>query len=453
MTTKLKKIAGLVSSGDIRQAATIVMAEKWAILPRNLEQICTIASGMGDIDAVTKKRGEQLSEGSSITMRGSTAIVGLKGPLFRYANLFTAFSGATSYQMFAKSFTEALEDDRVENIIIDIDSPGGMVNGMTETSQLIYEARSVKPIYAYIGGTGASAAYGLASAAEWIVAEKSSVVGSIGVVATFYDEDEETIEIVSSNAPNKRPDIKTEDGRALVLKELDSLEKVFIEQVADYRGVSFETVLSDFGQGGVLVGEEAFDAGMVNEISTLESLIAGLSGDKSEVVYMPKPSQAKGDADKPEITAKLIAGEHPEVAEELRAEGRESVDMDAAREEGATNERERIKSVFDASMPGHEELISSLAFDGKTTGGQAALKVLAAEREKGSKHRASVEKDIENPPQPSAVNTDKKTEQKSDEDDWENNADLRAEYGDDKAAYDAYRDANNQGRVKVLGGK
>jgi hypothetical protein len=52
------------------------------------------------------------------------------------------------------------------------------------------------------------------------------------------------------------------------------------------------------------------------------------------------------------------------------------------KEEGATAERERIKAVESHSMPGHEQLVAALKFDGKTTGDQAAAKILQAEKEK-----------------------------------------------------------------------
>lgn len=72
------------------------------------------------------------------------------------------------------------------------------------------------------------------------------------------------------------------------------------------------------------------------------------------------------------ITAQVVAEKNPEIAKHFR-------------EEGAKAERERIQSVEAQALPGHEALIQSLKFDGKTTGPEAAVKVLSAEREKGAK--------------------------------------------------------------------
>jgi len=70
--------------------------------------------------------------------------------------------------------------------------------------------------------------------------------------------------------------------------------------------------------------------------------------------------------DPKEIAAKFVA-ENAEAAAMLRAEGGEA-------------ERARIQAVREQTMPGHEALIEALAFDGKTTGPEAAVQVLAAEK-------------------------------------------------------------------------
>ena len=241
----------------LRRAAKVVMAQQWAITPQALESICMVASGMGDVKALMKQNGGTLKNNPAVVMRDGIAILSIDGPLFKYANLMTEISGATSYQMFVKDFTQAVESDEVKAIILDIDSPGGMTNGMTETSQIIRDARGIKPIYSYIGGTGASAAYGLACAADHIICEKSALVGSIGVILSVEAGEDGDINIISKNAPNKRPDINTAEGRQSFQTTVDDLETVFIDHVAACRGIDRETVVSDFGQGGILVGEKA----------------------------------------------------------------------------------------------------------------------------------------------------------------------------------------------------
>ena len=427
----------------LRRAAKVVMAQQWAITPQALESICMVASGMGDVKALMKQNGGTLKNNPAVVMRDGIAILSIDGPLFKYANLMTEISGATSYQMFVKDFTQAVESDEVKAIILDIDSPGGMTNGMTETSQIIRDARGIKPIYSYIGGTGASAAYGLACAADHIICEKSALVGSIGVILSVEAGEDGDINIISKNAPNKRPDINTAEGRQSFQTTVDDLETVFIDHVAACRGIDRETVVSDFGQGGILVGEKALEAGMVDSVGSLESLVANIGGTQRGIVMDANP---KAEGEKPTITAEYILANHREIATQFRSEGAKGVDLSASVAKGASDERERIQSVFAASMVGHEDLIQSLAFDGKTTGGEAALKVIGAARASGATKLQAISKDLEDAPKAGL-------EQESQSKGWEDNAALRAEWNDDKASYDAYTKATEAGLVRTTGVK
>ncbi|MCC3862679.1 S49 family peptidase, partial [Emcibacteraceae bacterium Y4] len=120
-------------------------------------------------EAVAAKLGRELQNTHRLEMRENIAVLPLVGPLFRYANLFTQVSGASSYELLAKDFTAALENPEVQAIVLNIDSPGGEVNGCAELADMIYEARGRKPVIAYASGDAASGAYWIAAAADEIV--------------------------------------------------------------------------------------------------------------------------------------------------------------------------------------------------------------------------------------------------------------------------------------------
>lgn len=98
------------------------------------------------------------------------------------------------------------------------------------------------------------------------------MVGSIGVlISTSYQveadsEGRRELDIASSNAPNKRPDLSTEEGRALIREMLDGIEAIFIQNVARGRGVTEATVRNEFGAGGTKTGKDAKAAGMVDRV-------------------------------------------------------------------------------------------------------------------------------------------------------------------------------------------
>jgi hypothetical protein len=81
------------------------------------------------------------------------------------------------------------------------------------------------------------------------------------------------------------------------------------------------------------------------------------------------------------------------------------------KEEGATAERERIKAVESHSMPGHEKLVAELKFDGKTTGDQAAARILQAEKEKKTSKLTEIRGDAPKPVDQVPTEAEKKASQ------------------------------------------
>jgi capsid assembly protease len=288
----------------------------WAIEESALRNLLSIADRGGDVEALQRKFGDRLPNTRKVELRDNgVAVIPMNGPIFRYANLFTDISGATSLQVMATDLQAALDDPKVRAILFDIDSPGGDARGIAEMARAINDGRIKKRIGAYIGGTGASAAYWLASATGDVTVDRTALVGSIGVVATYRDErqkDEKagvrTVEFVSSISPNKRPDPLTEAGAAQIQKVVDSLAAVFVTDVAAFREVSIGTVTSKFGQGGLLMGQHAVSAGMADQLGDLESTIARLGAGGSSVSRSQASSNAPASPTaRAEISSEIFA--------------------------------------------------------------------------------------------------------------------------------------------------
>lgn len=117
-----------------------------------------------------------------------------------------------------------------------------------------------------------------ASSCDRILAADTAILGSIGVVSIFEKDDEDkTIEIVSSQSPNKRPNVQTEAGRAKIQAHVDALADVFISKVAQNRNISPEDVVQNFGGGDVFIGLEAVRKGLADGLSSFEEIISDLS--------------------------------------------------------------------------------------------------------------------------------------------------------------------------------
>ncbi len=272
----------------------------WLITEGGLKTIINIASRdsfFSDVrkDALEARNGTPLKNARAAYMRGSVCVIPVVGPLIRHADMFSDISGATSYAALRKDLQTALDDDNVAAILFNIDSPGGEANGCFELADAIFNAREKKPIRAYVGGMGASAAYAIACACEDITTAASAEIGSIGVRAGYLDDSKamESIGLkewtfVSSQSPHKAFDVNVEDDRARLQVVLDDLAQVFVDLVARGRDVSVDTVLEKFGQGDVMVGARAVAAGLADQLGDFESLVAAMD----QLTYQPDALRA-----------------------------------------------------------------------------------------------------------------------------------------------------------------
>lgn len=289
-----------MSDKQAQSRALAWMAQSpWAIERAALDQVLAIATRehTPDFSAVLARQGEQLARTENVQVRNDVAVLSINGPIFRYANLFSRISGATSIESVALDFREALDNPRVRGIVLTIDSPGGNVAGISDFAKHVREGSKRKPVVAFIDGMGASAAYWIASAATWVVVSDTAAAGSIGVVAGIRVADDATlVEIVSSQSPNKRLDPRTDRGKQALQETVDQIAGVFVDAVANYRNVPAATVLRDFGAGGVKIGQHAVDARMADEIGTLEQLIASMSAGEHPAITFMKRLRAAHEA-------------------------------------------------------------------------------------------------------------------------------------------------------------
>lgn len=273
-------------------------AEPWAIQPSALRNMVAILSRHeGRLSAATKdapefqKRDYELMAGPGAQRLAGTsrtflidgvAVMPITGPIFPRANLMTEYSGATSISVLTEDYRRALASEEVGAILFMIDSPGGAVSGINAFADIVAAGSKKKATTAFVAGTAASAAYWVASAARDVVVDKTGMVGSIGVVAAMSKQVEPDsngelwIEIVSTNAPNKRPDPTTEEGRSEVVATLDSLEKLFVADVAKGRKTTADKVIAEFGGGGVKVGADAVKVGMADRVASYDATLNAL---------------------------------------------------------------------------------------------------------------------------------------------------------------------------------
>lgn len=213
---------------------------------------------------------------------GDIAVLPLVGTISHRADMLTESSGGVSVERFTGLFRQALADPAIGAIVLDVDSPGGVIDGVAELADEIHAARQRKPIMAVANSLAASAAYHLASSAGEFSVTPSGEVGSIGVFALHQDDtalmERLGIKMTIKRAGRYKADLNPfeplgEEAGAALQARVDDAYDLFVRAVARNRGVDASTVREGYGEGRVVGAKRAKALGMVDRIETLDAAI------------------------------------------------------------------------------------------------------------------------------------------------------------------------------------
>ncbi|MCE1193322.1 MAG: S49 family peptidase [Acidovorax sp.] len=387
----------------------------WAIEPSMLRELQSIYAthlrgDKIDVAAIEARLGRPLAhEQQDYSLEpGGVALLRLSGVMSPKANLFMRVSGGISTQLASQQLESAAADPRVRGMVLTLDTPGGNVAGVPEFADTIRWAAEQKPLVVHTDNQLCSAGYWAGSAANAIYISGPVVtVGSIGVVVDReYDPQSRyrTESITAGKYKRLANDAEplSAEARAVVQADVDYVYTLFVDAVAANRGVTAEQVLEHMADGRVFRGRQALDAGLVDGVSTLDDLLQAMATDPAQfatrrkaafkaAAALPSPSAGAAPKDNPPprekenvmadpadnktpITRASFEQDHAPLFAQLRGEFTSL---------GATQERERIQAVLAVGegLPGHEKLLATLAFDGKTTAADASMAVLAAEKQ------------------------------------------------------------------------
>jgi signal peptide peptidase SppA len=213
--------------------------------------------------------GEKVDLPSMTIDEDGIAHIPVGGAIGQKLGNFAKWAGAVDVADVAIDLAEAEASKKVRGIIMDIDSPGGMVAGTPELAARIAEV--TKPCYAFSNGLIASAAYWLASACDGIFTTVSAQSGSIGVYMAVYDESQayeqagikvELIKAGTLKGLGYPGTSMTEAGRAYLQERVNEIYSMFKAQVkANRPEVSEETM-----QGQVFLGAQAEKRGLIDAV-------------------------------------------------------------------------------------------------------------------------------------------------------------------------------------------
>lgn len=214
-------------------------------------------------------------------LEGDTAVLSISGFIASKVTIWAALGYEIATEQIEKNLQALLARDDVKRIILEVDSPGGEVDGIEPLSNVIFEARAKKEILALASPMAASAAYWLASSASQVfLASKTAVVGSVGVVMMHRDWSKleekfgiKTTEIYAGKYKRIASPYKplSQEGEAYLKSQVDYMYSIFVEAEARNRGKSIEEVLA--WESRLFIGSQAIDAGLADGITTLGKLL------------------------------------------------------------------------------------------------------------------------------------------------------------------------------------
>lgn len=257
------------------------MSDLWLLAPNVLARLIEAHRAQTDAsaivawsDATAAREAEAAARDGkpqNLTFAGSTAEIRVEGVLTKRPDFWAWLLGMgnTTYTSIREALALAENERSVKSIVLSVDSPGGNVDGLFETLDAIaaHRASSAKPLRVR-AENAQSAAYGIAAAAGPIEAvSRAASFGSIGTAVSFL-VDPDVVTLTNTDSPDKRPDVTTPEGKAVVVKYLDQINAEFVRAIARGRDVGAKRVTETFGRGASFTAPSALELGMIDKIST-----------------------------------------------------------------------------------------------------------------------------------------------------------------------------------------
>lgn len=241
---------------------------------------------------------------------GQVAILPFHGIVLQHPD--QGWGRAVYTEWWGQTFDELVADPNISAIVATFDSPGGIVYGVQELADKVFEARGSKPMVAVANSQAASAALWIATAFPELYVTPGGEVGSHGVwtmhedISGMLEEWGVNITLISAGEHKVEGnpfEPLDDEARAELQRGVDEVFETFTAALARNRGVSTEKVLSDFGQGRMFSASRAVEVGLADGVRTVDSVVLELSGG----IAPPAPEPEPVDDDEPALEPRAAA--------------------------------------------------------------------------------------------------------------------------------------------------
>ena len=231
------------------------------------------------------------------SLSGNVALISINGIILATEDSTSIFSDVSPSQDIVELIEKADKNSNIKAIILEINSPGGSAVASQEIADAV--AKANKTTVAWIREVGASGAYWVASASDHIVANRASITGSIGVIASYLEFpgllEEYNVSyrrLVSGEYKDIGSPFKemTKEEKELFQQDLDSIRDYFVSEVAENRHLSKKDV-DKVANGLFYLGAQAKELGLVDQLGGKDDVIKYIEkkdGIKAEIVEYKK---------------------------------------------------------------------------------------------------------------------------------------------------------------------
>ncbi|MCD7938057.1 MAG: signal peptide peptidase SppA [Tannerellaceae bacterium] len=184
-------------------------------------------------------------------------------------------------EKLVRELVKLKNDEKVKAVVMRVNSPGGSAYISDQIWHEMMELKQVKPVVVSMGNVAASGGYYISCAADKIIAEPTTLTGSIGIfglfpnIAGLMDKIGVTTDIVKTNRFGDFGDISRpmrEDEKMIFQQFVDRGYETFITRCADGRGMTKEEI-DQVAQGRVWTGEQALERGLIDQLGNLNTAV------------------------------------------------------------------------------------------------------------------------------------------------------------------------------------
>ena len=174
---------------------------------------------------------------------------------------------------------QAREDDNVRAIVLEIDSPGGEVTASDVIYHAVVKARAKKPVVVYMDSLAASGGYYVACGGKFLIANETTITGSIGVIIQTLNYEQLFNKIGLASVVFKSGKFKdmlngarpmTPEEREYVQSFVMSTYEKFLGIVAKERNLPADTLRNTIADGRILSGRDARDDKLIDGLGQIE---------------------------------------------------------------------------------------------------------------------------------------------------------------------------------------